>query len=107
MEDYSKTIISDGNLAKIIALISFTFGTLLLLLYKIDQSDNYVMIGLIYVIIALFFNTIMFLKLMYNLIVYKQLYLFQLGSITIILLNIPITFFYMHLVFNNFKINLF
>ena len=107
MEDYSKTIIKDGNLAKIIALISFTFGTLLLILYKVNHTESYVIIGLVYVIIALFFNSIMFLKLMYNLIVYKQLYLFQLGSLLILLLNIPITFFYMHLVFNNFNINLF
>lgn len=99
MEDYKDKIISDGKLARIVALSSFLIGTLILVTYKITNENNLVVTGFYYVFIALFLNSILFLNLLYNLFIYQKKYAFQLGNIAILLLNIPITLFYLEIVF--------
>ena len=105
MEETLEITIKDGKLARIVALISFIIGTIILLLYKITNVDVIFFIGFLYVITALFLNAIVFFKLIYNLTICSQCILFQLGNILCMLLNIPITLFYMYLVSINFNIH--
>lgn len=105
MEEILEITIQDGKLARIVALISFVIGTIILLLYKITKVDVIFFIGFLYVITALFLNAIVFFKLIYNLTICRQRILFQLGNILFILLNIPITLSYMYLVSTNFIIH--
>lgn len=99
MEDYKEKILSDGNLAKLLAFLSFSIGTLLFVLFCITKSETLIIIGFYYVITALFFNSIVFINLVFNLIVYKTMYGFQLKCVFILLLNIPITLLYLRIVF--------
>ena len=80
MEDYKDKIISDGKLARVLALSSFLIGTLILVTYKITNENNLVVIGFYYVIIALFLNSILFLNLLYNLFIYQKKVCFSTGK---------------------------
>lgn len=99
MEDYKEKIIADGKFARIVALISFVMGTIILVLFKITKESTFIYIGLIYVLMALFLNFILFINLFYNLFIYKKMYRYQLGNMAIVLLNIPITLFYLKITF--------
>ncbi|VXB69277.1 conserved membrane hypothetical protein [Flavobacterium sp. 9AF] len=106
MEDYKNKIIYDGKFARFFALGSFIIGSVLFLVFTITHYEILIVIGFYYVIIAFFLNLILLLNTIYNLIVYKHLFLFQLGTILILLLNIPISIFYVDLLLNNLNINL-
>uniref|UniRef100_UPI004048DFC1 hypothetical protein n=1 Tax=Flavobacterium sp. TaxID=239 RepID=UPI004048DFC1 len=99
MNEHKEKIISDGKLAKLLALLSFSIGTFLLVLFYITKNEIIIIIGFYYVITALLFNSIVFINLIFNLIVYKTMYWFQLKSTFILLLNIPITLLYLKIVF--------
>lgn len=99
MNEHKEKIISDGKLAKLLALLSFSIGTFLLVLFYITKNEIIIIIGFYYVITALLFNGIVFINLIFNLIVYKTMYWFQLKSTFILLLNIPITLLYLKIVF--------
>jgi hypothetical protein len=99
MGNYKEKIISDGNLAKLLALLSFSIGTLFLVLFCITRNEIIIIIGFYYVITAILFNSIVFINLIFNLIVYKTMYWFQLKSTFILLINIPITLLYLKIVF--------
>ncbi|CAM4100908.1 hypothetical protein FLJU110815_16810 [Flavobacterium jumunjinense] len=99
MNEHKEKIISDRNLAKLLALLSFSIGTFLLVLFYITKNEIIIIIGFYYVITALLFNSIVFINLIFNLIVYKTMYWFQLKSTFILLLNIPITLLYLKIVF--------
>ncbi|NHN24165.1 hypothetical protein FIA58_000620 [Flavobacterium jejuense] len=98
MKKYKKKIIEDGKLARILALGSFSIGTLILIIFKITKSDILFIIGFYYVVIALFLNFILFVNLVYNLFIYTKMYAFQFGNIALLLLNIPIALFYLQIV---------
>lgn len=99
MEDYKDKIIEDGKLARIVALGSFLIGTLILVVFEITNASILIYIGFIYVLIALFLNFVLFVNLVYNLFIYTKMYAFQIGNIALLLLNIPITLFYLHIIF--------
>lgn len=99
MENCKEKIISDGNLAKLLALLSFSIGTLLLVLFCITKNEIIIIVGFYYVITAMLFNSIVFINLVFNLIVYKTMYGFQLKNTFILLLNIPITLLYLKIIF--------
>lgn len=87
-------------IAIVLAIVSFYFGTLLLLLYKITPADSLVVIGIYYIISAAIVNGLMLILLAINAIThygdYKENLLTTLG----LLANIPITYGYIAIVFN-------
>lgn len=83
-----------------IPILSFIIGTLLLFMYVLTNMSDLIFIGLVYVIIASFINLIYSVFLIYtyyNNVKMKDNSITRLG---ITLCNIPITIFYMYLVFN-------
>lgn len=98
MGRYKQRIHEDGKLAVILAIVSFIIGTLLFLSYVYTLSDNLIYTGIIYVAIALFFNIIMLLRLLFNWIVLKELRGYLFLRIVILCLNIPICLYYIKLI---------
>ncbi|WP_109299896.1 hypothetical protein [Aquimarina sp. AU474] len=84
--------------ALFIATVSFLLGTILLLSFLILQSNTFLDIGLFYVIIAFVFNTITLIGLIINSIINYQYYKENLITISLFLLNIPITIGYIVLI---------
>lgn len=83
-----------------IPILSFIIGTLILLTYALTEISDLIFIGLAYVIIASLINLIYSVYLIYT--YYKNVKTKE-NSITrlgITLCNIPITLFYIYLVFN-------
>ncbi|WP_298548224.1 hypothetical protein [uncultured Aquimarina sp.] len=87
--------------ALIIATFSFLLGTILLLLHLITYWDKVIIIGLFYVLIAAALNGITFIGLLANTIINHHYYKENLTTISIFLLNIPITIGYFLIVVNN------
>ncbi|WP_338377251.1 hypothetical protein [uncultured Flavobacterium sp.] len=83
-----------------IPILSFTIGTILLLLYAITKIDFLPLIGLFYVYFALFANSCYLLAVVTQHFIEKRNSQETLTRIGITLCNIPITLFYMYLVFN-------
>jgi len=80
--------------ALLIALISFLFGTILLLIFHLHHTLLIVRIGLLYVIIATVLNTIILIDLSISSFVNSQYQKENRITILIFLLNIPITIGY-------------
>lgn len=83
-----------------IPILSFIIGTLILLTYALTEISDLIFLGLVYVIIASLINLIYSVFLIYT--YYKNIKTKE-NSITrigITLCNIPITLFYIYLVFN-------
>lgn len=77
------------------AIISFGIGSLLFVLYfPFKESDNLIKIGIIYVVIALVANGLMLIKLIYDCFVLPVERLNIIKQILILLINVPISFFY-------------
>ncbi len=96
-----KIIQSTNKNALMTAVLSFLFGTIFLMLFLITQSDLLIRIGILYVTIALTLNTIMFIGLLINSIINYQYYRENLITISLFLLNIPITLLYILIVESN------
>jgi len=77
------------------AIVSFGIGSLLFVLYfPFKESDNLIKIGIIYVVIALVANGLMLIKLIYDCFVLPVERLNIIKQILILLINVPISFFY-------------
>jgi len=85
-------------IALVLALGSFCIGTLILILFKITHLDNLLILGYLYTWLAAILNSIMLLLLLLNLITKYKDYSENLLTILGLLLNIPITLFYMDIV---------
>ena len=83
-----------------IPILSFTIGTILLFLYTITKIDLLIITGLFYVYLALFINCCYLITIIVKHFIEKRNSQETLIRIGITLCNIPITFFYMYLVFN-------
>jgi hypothetical protein len=94
------SIKEEGKLSIQVTMISFLFGTLIFILYQISKNQTIFFVGFLYVLTAVFFNTIILLKLVYLLITTKNHRLYILSRIGIICLNIPITLTYISIIFN-------
>jgi hypothetical protein len=82
----------------IIPIVSLIIGTLLLLLFATSKKEELVIIGLIYVAIALIINSIYLLFLVYSILknkICKNEFLLRIG---IALLNIPISILYLYII---------
>ncbi len=81
----------------ILAIASFTIGTLLLLAYKITAAEDLLILGFYYTCLAVIVNTLMVLVLLFNAIANYKDYSENLGTIAGTLVNIPITLLYMEI----------
>lgn len=87
-------------IATYLAVISFLLGSLILIIHKTKLFGHLYLFGYSYVIIATIINSLMLIILLINTIInYKDFKDFKenLISICIVLVNIPITFFYINL----------
>ncbi len=86
------------------AVITFAFGTLIFGLYFVLPENNGILIvGLSYIIFALFTNSIVVLNLLYQLIIVPEEREAISIKILIVLANIPIAIFYGYLVIQDIK----
>lgn len=84
-----------------IALLFFTIGTLLLILHFIFNTSNFIIwLGYIYVLLAVFINSIILIILIVTLFIDKQK-IETLKAIGILLLNIPIALVYFQMVIDS------
>ena len=89
-----------------LALICFSLGTLLLVLYfLLPENDGIVITGLFFVIFALFFNGIVLLTLLYQWATRPYERENTAIKILILLSNIPIAMLYLFLIINSVKNN--
>lgn len=92
---------SSLDISKIVAGISFIFGTLILVLFLFfKKEESLIMIGIYYVIGAIIINTFIFLGLLFRLIINSENRLDLLKSIGIISINLPIAIGYFFIVIN-------
>ena len=91
---------STGIFSTQFAIVSFVVGTLFLIIDLINPSDEVLFLGYLYVIIAFFLNFIMLLNLVYLFISQNNHRAYYAVKILIILSNIPITAWYIYVVFN-------
>jgi len=85
-------------IAVLTALMSFSIGTLLLLVYKISGYSNLIAIGYFYTIVAAIVNSILVLLLLLNILLNFKNSKEHLLTLGIVLANIPIVIFYMDVV---------
>ena len=88
---------SINYLAVLTAIISFILGTVLLLLFKTTGDSYFVRIGYLYTILATFTNTILLLLIVINSIRYYKDCTEHISTMLIVIVNIPITIFYLNL----------
>ncbi|WP_264541982.1 MULTISPECIES: hypothetical protein [Flavobacterium] len=84
------------------ALMSFGIGTILFLSYMLFPSDGILMLGLALVVVAIFFNFLVFLNLLYQLVT-KGNKEDTIIRLLILISNIPIAYFYFIIVINKFN----
>lgn len=88
------------SFSTLFALGSFCIGTLLFLMFQITKSESLLLIGLGYVLLAIFFNSILLLYLFYEF-VFKSKKEETAIKILILVSNIPIAYLYFTLTINN------
>lgn len=92
-----------GEFSTRLALLSFAFGTFLLLLVSISpQIGALYVVGFFYVLFCLFANAVVFVQLVYEFIVMPSLRNYLATKMLIMLANLPIVFLYLFLLANNF-----
>ena len=89
-----------------IAIGSFAIGTLFLMMYRMfpEASDVIVMTGIIYVLLALISNSLLFFYLFYHFVIHKSQRNHLVGKRLIMLSNIPIAILYLYLIIINFNL---
>lgn len=91
-----------GRFSTLLASASFGIGTLLLVLHKIfHHTENIILIGVGFVVIAFVINSLVFLFLIYLFVVHPFYRDYFAGKIFLLIANIPIAGFYFLLVINN------
>jgi len=97
------------QVAKYSAIISFSVGTLLFLAFLVFEYfklknlvEPLIIIGILYVLLALLFNSIIFLSLLYTIVNDSKYYKTILAYTGLLILNLPISFGYLYLILNIF-----
>ncbi len=88
---------SINYVAVLTALTSFVLGTICLLLFKTSSDYGFVAIGYYYTLFAALINTILLLLVLFNTLRTLKDYREHLKTILVVLLNIPIVFFYLEI----------
>jgi hypothetical protein len=81
----------------VIFSLSFIWGTLLLLLFAITKSKDLYWPGYIYVLSAISFNLMILASMLLFALVYNRYFWLILQKTCILLVNIPIAWFYLYL----------
>lgn len=102
MEKCNPNLIIEQNF---IPILSAIIGTILLLLYSTSKLSDVVIIGFIYLLIAIAVNSIYLIYLLYLLYKNKQNKNTIYTRIAITLSNIPISILFVYIVFNVLEIN--
>ena len=84
-----------------LAIGSFIIGTLLLLLHLQFTTSTIIIIGFVFVALAILFNGIVLVNLIYLLITQKNHFEYFTIKILILLANIPVTIVYLKIVFQH------
>ena len=91
---------------KKIALYSFLIGSLFFLLHLVLRSwylyEQLVILGYLYLVLAFFVNVLFVCVLFINMLLDKEMRMKLIQTIGIMLLNIPIAYFYVLMFFNQF-----
>lgn len=83
-----------NKISLLIAGLSFLLGTILYIIHRIEPSGHLIEIGLIYILIAFVLNSITLIGLIGNAIINRHHSKENLMTISLFLLNIPITITY-------------
>jgi hypothetical protein len=84
-----------------LAFVSFAIGTLLVALQKmLPFNIEIIVMGFIYLLFAIFVNAIMLFNLLYHFIIFPKQREYTAIQILILLVNIPIAYLYILIVFN-------
>jgi hypothetical protein len=84
-----------------LAFVSFAIGTLLVALQKmLPFNIEIIVMGFIYLLFAIFVNAIMLFNLLYQFIIFPKQREYTAIQILILLVNIPIAYLYILIVFN-------
>ncbi|QXP57437.1 hypothetical protein H0I25_06520 [Cellulophaga sp. HaHa_2_95] len=86
-----------NRIAVSISFYSFIIGTLLFLIKL--AFDATVMVGFIFVLVAVVINMILFILLLLNALVNYRDFEENISTIILVILNIPIAFFYLSICF--------
>jgi len=98
---YNNNFKTQINFPTTLFLISFSGGTILLLLHFLFPHEiNIFIIGFFYIIIAAVLNTIMLFYLLYFYTVFPEIREKIIKQALLILSNIPISALYFYLIFN-------
>lgn len=88
------------SFSTLFAMGSFLIGTLLFLSFQLTKNESLIIIGLCYVLLAILFNSILLLHLLYEF-AFKSKKEETAIKILIVLSNIPIAYLYFTLTLNN------
>lgn len=94
-----------GKLSTQIAITSFLIGTILFLLNQLfPKIDELFIIGIFYVLLALFVNSVVLLNLFHHFIFFQNHREYFGVKILIVLANIPIAALFFYLTINNINL---
>jgi len=89
-----------AHTAKRTAQISFSLGTLLLISFFISESEGLQTLGVIYLTLAVIFNSIILLIMLIRIILFENGRFEIFKNTLLMLVNIPIAFLYIQIVLN-------
>jgi len=96
-----KTIANIKNICKFTALVSFTIGTILVILFAMNKAqDSLIIIGFYYIFIAVMLNSILLFCVFISVLYFSQHRQELLAHCGLVLLNIPVALGYFFLVLN-------
>lgn len=87
-----------NRIAVRIALASFSMGTLLFLIQLANLNPSIDILGFSFILAAIFVNAIILIALVVHGLIHHKDFEEHISTITIVLLNIPITLLYIHLI---------
>lgn len=93
------------KLAKKVAIFTFVVGTLLLGLYYFSKSTTFIVLSLLYMLVAFIFNSLVVVKLFYFLFNKSKLKNKIQLTLLLLFLNIPIAYIYIQIGFKIFTDN--
>ena len=88
------------SFSTLFAMENFLIGTILFLSFQITKNENLIYVGFFYVLLALFFNSLVLIHLVYRLLLYAEKEETAI-KILIVLSNIPIAYLYFTVTLNN------
>lgn len=97
MNSFLNRLQGQNKIAIQLAIISFAAGFISFLLYAITGNGDYGFLGIIILIIALIFNSILFLIVLGNLLFGSVSLKEGLFTLYVLILNVPITFLYFYI----------